>query len=332
MNAQAKKVMDLAASYIGTKENPPYSNNVIFNTHYYGGNVSGSGFAWCCSFVWDIFRMAGLSKLFYNGNKTAYCPAVQTWGRSSGQAISKSAGTYGDIVLFDWNNNDDPDHIGLIEKKNSDGSYTTIEGNTGVGNDSNGGEVMRRVRYQSQISCIIRPKYSNENVNGEKVCEVELKQLSKGSKGSDVRTLQWLLTGYGHHCGEPAGIFGAKTDAAVKAYQKDQKLTVDGIVGSKTWSNLLTVGKKIVQQEGDTMTKTEILTALGDQYIKTFNDLPQWARKDVRTLLDKGYIKGILADDPDDIHMFMSDIRNLIVSMRMIDGEMPKAMTPEVSK
>ena len=250
MNAQAKKVMDLAISYIGTKESPANSNNVIFNTHYYGGNVYGGGYAWCCAFVWDIFRMAGLSDLFYNGGKTAYCPTVQSWGRNSGQAVRKDCGTYGDIVLFDWNNNDSPDHIGFIEKKNSDGSYTTIEGNTAVGNDSNGGEVMRRTRYQSQISCIIRPKYQGAEISNTDqfsqggACNVVLKVLKKGSKGTAVKSLQMLLVGHGFYCGTANGNgvdgdFGNLTLKAVKEYQTSRKLTVDGIVGSQTWTKLL---------------------------------------------------------------------------------------------
>ena len=32
----AQNIMTLAEKYIGTKENPANSNNVIFNTHYYG--------------------------------------------------------------------------------------------------------------------------------------------------------------------------------------------------------------------------------------------------------------------------------------------------------
>jgi N-acetylmuramoyl-L-alanine amidase len=34
------------------------------------------------------------------------------------------------------------------------------------------------------------------------------------------------------------GIFGAKTEAAVKAYQKRHKLAADGIVGPQTWNTL----------------------------------------------------------------------------------------------
>ena len=47
-----------------------------------------------------------------------------------------------------------------MEKVNSDGSYTTIEGNTGSGNDANGGAVMRRTRYKSTIRGFARPDYA----------------------------------------------------------------------------------------------------------------------------------------------------------------------------
>lgn len=160
--ATAKKVMSTALQYLGVKESPAGSNKVKFNTDYYGRAVSGPDYPWCCTYVWDVFRMAEASQLFYNGQKTAYCPTVVNWGRSAGLTVPISAGRYGDIVLFDWDHNGVADHIGLIESKKEKGSYITIEGNTAVGNDSNGGEVMRRVRPQSTICCIIRPKYEQE--------------------------------------------------------------------------------------------------------------------------------------------------------------------------
>ena len=161
--ATAKQVMDVALRYLGVKEYPPDSNNVIFNTDYYGRKVSGN-YPWCCAFVWDVFRMAGASSLFYGGRKTAYCPYVETWGKSNGLTVPINSGRYGDIVLFDWQHNGEADHIGFIESKKENGSYITIEGNTAVGNDSNGGEVMRRIRPQSTILCIIRPKYEEDEV------------------------------------------------------------------------------------------------------------------------------------------------------------------------
>lgn len=161
--ATAKQVMDVALRYLGVKEYPPGSNKVKFNTDYYGSAVSGSAYPWCCTFIWDVFRMAGAPQLFYDGKKTAYCPTVASWGRSAGLTVPINSGRYGDLALFDWNHDGVADHIALIEGMKDNGSYLTIEGNTAVGNDSNGGEVMRRVRAQSAICCIIRPKYEEDD-------------------------------------------------------------------------------------------------------------------------------------------------------------------------
>ena len=61
--------------------------------------------------------------------------------------------------------------------------------------------------------------------------------VKKGSKGATVKTLQTLLNQNGSKL-TVDGIFGVKTEAAVKAYQKKKKLAVDGIVGPKTWAAL----------------------------------------------------------------------------------------------
>ena len=75
--AKASTILKKAKSYIGTKEKPANSNNVKFNTDYYGHSVKGSSYPWCCAFVWDIFRMCNASDLFFGGKKTAYCPDVE---------------------------------------------------------------------------------------------------------------------------------------------------------------------------------------------------------------------------------------------------------------
>ena len=79
MAIYATTIINKAKSYEGTKENPSNSNNVVFNTHYYGRAVSGSAYPWCCVFIWDIFRLCNASKLFYDGKKTAYCPTLEKW-------------------------------------------------------------------------------------------------------------------------------------------------------------------------------------------------------------------------------------------------------------
>ena len=72
---------------------------------------------------------------------------------------------------------------------------------------------------------------------------MEMRNLKKGCTGEDVRALQILLIGRGYSCGKCGadGDFGAATDKAVRAYQKDKGLTVDGIAGKATMSGLLGV-------------------------------------------------------------------------------------------
>ena len=56
--------------------------------------------------------------------------------------------------------------------------------------------------------------------------------------GNDIKLLQEQLNKLGYNCGEVDGEFGTKTRDAVIKFQKDNKLTDDGIVGQKTWSKL----------------------------------------------------------------------------------------------
>ncbi|MBO7663002.1 MAG: peptidoglycan-binding protein [Clostridia bacterium] len=66
------------------------------------------------------------------------------------------------------------------------------------------------------------------------------KTVRKGSSGSAVKELQKDLISLGYDVGKTGadGKFGANTLKAVKAFQKDKKLKVDGIVGAKTWEAL----------------------------------------------------------------------------------------------
>ena len=64
--------------------------------------------------------------------------------------------------------------------------------------------------------------------------------LKHGSRGADVRKLQKLLNARGL-CPEPIkldGVFGPTTLDAVKRFQRQAQLPVDGIVGGKTWDRL----------------------------------------------------------------------------------------------
>lgn len=68
---------------------------------------------------------------------------------------------------------------------------------------------------------------------------VSMTTLRNGATGTKVRVLQWLLNEKGFNAGKVDGIFGKTTLSAVKAYQCNKGLDVDGVVGKKTWTSLL---------------------------------------------------------------------------------------------
>lgn len=155
----AKDVIKKALSFVGTEADPP--GNVVFNTEYYGGKVKGKQFAWCVVFVWYCFRKSKASKLFFNGKKTAACAYLMNYAEAKEKVISKRKGQIGDVVFFNFNGGTSPQHVGFILKRNEDGSYLTVEGNTsaGAGSQDNGGCVAIKTRKQSQVVFIYRPKY-----------------------------------------------------------------------------------------------------------------------------------------------------------------------------
>lgn len=75
------------------------------------------------------------------------------WATEHGQIVARPF--RGDIVCYDWNADNWDDHVGIVERvlalrwrgKSFAGWVRTVEGNTSVGNDSNGGKVMRRTRW-----------------------------------------------------------------------------------------------------------------------------------------------------------------------------------------
>lgn len=229
---KVETILALAKKELGTVEFPPSSNKVKYNTDYYGRAVSGSNYAWCCVFLWWLFKQAGASNLFFDGKKTAYCPTLLSHYKQKGQLVSDYKP--GDIVFFNFSGGTAAKHVGICTAW--DGTYiTTIDGNTGTGNEANGGAVMERKRHKKYVVAVARPKYSG----GENTVEISVEVLKSGSKGDSVKALQILLNGHGYSCGTVDGSFGPKTLSAVKKFQNAKKLSVDGSVGAQTWTALL---------------------------------------------------------------------------------------------
>lgn len=65
-----------------------------------------------------------------------------------------------------------------------------------------------------------------------------MQTISLGSTGPDVRLVQSLLNRIGYNAGPVDGIFGTRTYQAVTAFQANNSLAADGIVGPATWAVL----------------------------------------------------------------------------------------------
>ena len=139
------RALSAATKYLGVKESPANSNKTKFGAWY---GVDGQ--PWCAIFVTYCFEVdAGGSPSFVKGQNYAYCPDVVSDARNGRNGLSTSASPIpGDLVLYDWGFDGTYDHIGIFEgwAQGSTSTFTAIEGNTSLSDNSNGGEVMRRTR------------------------------------------------------------------------------------------------------------------------------------------------------------------------------------------
>ena len=62
--------------------------------------------------------------------------------------------------------------------------------------------------------------------------------LRKVSEDPAVRDLQEALKALGHDPGPVDGVFGVRTESAVRAFQQARGIAVDGVVGRVTWINI----------------------------------------------------------------------------------------------
>ena len=174
MSVNADKIISIARAEIGTKATN--YRNCKYNTWYYGAAVSGDGYHWCAVFIcWVFNQLAALTSLLYL--KTASCGYMAKAFLDKGRLIrpkSLTAGLstadvrVGDIVFFHWRTERSTlvpgtyvsDHVGIVTAVNSDGTISTIEGNT---IDIVNGQVAARTRSMNVVSCLGRPDYAAES-------------------------------------------------------------------------------------------------------------------------------------------------------------------------
>lgn len=204
----------------GTKYGRWYAK--LTSSPYFGT----TGVPYCAMFVSWCLNQLGIA---CTGCPTAACTSgLLRSARSAGKLLKCSDLKKGDLILFNWTSAGyyaaEADHVGIVVANH--GTYLeTIEGNVS-------GCVKRCTRYPSNVVGGIRPSFEAEK---------QLKSLplvQKGDRGDAVMALQLLLVLRGIATFKPDGIFGAKTEAAVKEFQGLRGIGQDGKVGAKTWPAL----------------------------------------------------------------------------------------------
>ena len=208
-----------------------------------------SGSAWCDAFVTTIFAEAGNANLFCGGTKQTYCPTTIKWCRQNLAEVPPYLALPSDIIFFDWEPNEIPNHIGFVRERKDCEAIYTIEGNT------SGGIVANKVRNTKYVCGIYRPHFKASYKIGTLTVDgyfgynsIAMLQKALGV-GVDGILGQQTVKALQRKCGASAdGLWGKATS---KAVQKWLGVTVDGYFGTNSvkalqrWINKVTAGTPI---------------------------------------------------------------------------------------
>jgi cell wall-associated NlpC family hydrolase len=135
------------------------NNNETKYGAWYGVNKQ----PWCAIFVSWCYDKAGLvDKVAVQSKKGfASCDAGLKWFAKKNKIVPVGEAKEGDIVFFQFDNDAQPDHVGIVEKNMKRlKALKTIEGNTSPnnkGSQSNGGGVYQKKRSYATVMAVVRP-------------------------------------------------------------------------------------------------------------------------------------------------------------------------------
>lgn len=144
--------LECAIRWIGYEEE---GRNLTVFGEWYGLN----GQPWCAMFNTYQYEVGAASvhkdsPSFVRGSKYAYVPYIVADARAGRNGLSVTNSPLpGDLVCYDWGRDGLFDHTGLFEAGTAF-SWTAIEGNTSLANQSNGGAVMRRSRKANDANVV----------------------------------------------------------------------------------------------------------------------------------------------------------------------------------
>ena len=252
----SNKNLDDPAANAGDANWTKYARDLA-SAGYYNGNKNG--YAWCDVFVdWCFFKAYGKDEgqriQCQTGPYGAGCTYSMQYYQQQGRCDKNPK--VGDQIFFRYSGSSGADHTGIVVEVTSS-QIVTVEGNSG--------NQVKKNTYNRSYSCIIgygHPLYdetdgttaapaptpaaeTKKTEATEKAVTVSLKQLSQGSTGAQVKTVQRIIYVRGINSKiDIDGDFGPITKAGVIDLQKklfpNTSSEWDGVVGQKTWTAVLT--------------------------------------------------------------------------------------------
>ena len=215
---KADDIIKTASGEVGITEYPPNSNNVKYNTAFYGHAVqdgrpkAGDRYPWCAAFVWWVFSQHSPCLV----KKTASCINLAQWFKDNGRWGATPHP--GDVVFFKFGKNDRwTDHVGIVRAVRGS-AIETIEGNTSIANNDNGGAVMVRTRMANIVG-YGRPAYNEKPEVAPVQPQMTKRPPEKYKWGMDVSKYQGVID-YG--IVKKAGISFVVIRATTKSGATDQ--------------------------------------------------------------------------------------------------------------
>ena len=231
-----KKIVEVASRKLGQAYN--LGAVVPLNNPHWSG-------PWDCSELcsWAVFQVSGILYGTKNNNYTV---------RNTGNPATADAYT----GYWDHDSKSLGERISVAEASSIPGAMILRPPAGGRGHiaisDGNGGTVEARgliwgvVKYtiadRDWETGILVPgihyETENENINEYLRPTGLLKMTTPYTTGPDVKKVQTRLLLFGYNPGPVDGVYGPKTEAAIIAFQSNQGLTVDGVVGRQTLNAL----------------------------------------------------------------------------------------------
>lgn len=235
-------ILEAAGQYIGEAEWPGSKTNPVISGFFAAsGNseVTSDEVPWCAAFVGAVLAQIGLQ-----GTGKLNARSYKDWGATIALKDAKP----GDIIVF-WRESPQSwkGHVGFLVRFEGSDRVIVRGGNqrNRVADDSYPVGQILAVRRAVQVGPASRPV------------------LQFGSKNAFVYELQDRLTRLGYFVGNRDGEFGKEVRRAVLAFQADQGIEQDGVVGGITWEKLFSASPKALRnvsandlrQRGSTIVK-----------------------------------------------------------------------------